>query len=245
VVVLAKRHDAADASRAVACAGGKFTVGVVGGLGFSGGETDAVDDGVGVADGAESVFEWEVAAAVESLADEKDGSAVVRRLVAEEVDGEAKGVEDGGSVVAEADVVDGVGQGAIVDVVLTRAAGCEGFDSVRSRFEVWSEALEERGLAVEGDDGDFVRNVADNGFEHGRERRSNGGKFVELSGASATDFDDDDQSERLAIRILFEAKFLRDAVVGESEVAGVECEDEIAALVADESGNEYQGRASA
>jgi hypothetical protein len=37
--------------------GWELAGGVVGGLGFSGGETDAVDDGVGVADGAKSVFE--------------------------------------------------------------------------------------------------------------------------------------------------------------------------------------------
>jgi hypothetical protein len=244
-MVLEKRHDAADASRGASRLGWKLAGGVVGGLGFSGGETDAVDDGVGVADGAESVFERKVAAAVEGFADEKDGAAVVGGLVAEEVDGEAKGVEDGGSVVAEADVVDGKPRSAVIEVMLPRAAGREGLDGVRCCVEVRGKALEECGLAVEGDDGNFVLDVADNGFEHGSKRRSNGGKFVELSCASATDFDDNDQSERLAIRILFEAEFLRDAVVDECEVAGVECEDEIAALVADESGNEYQGRASA
>jgi hypothetical protein len=41
----------------------------VGGLGFSSGETNAVDDGVGVADGAEGVFKSEVAAAIERFAD--------------------------------------------------------------------------------------------------------------------------------------------------------------------------------
>jgi hypothetical protein len=145
-------------------------------------------------------------------------------LVAEEVDGKAKGVEDGGSVVAEADVVDSERRSAVIKVMLARAAGREGFDSVRSCVEVWGEALEERGLAVEGDDGNFVRDVADDGFEHGSKRRSDGGEFVELTGSDA-DFDDDDESEGLAIRILLEAKFLRDAVVGESEVAGVESED--------------------
>lgn len=79
----------------------------MGGFGFSGREAYAVDDGVGVTDGAEGFFEGEVAAAVEGFADEKDSSAVVGWLVAEEIDSEAEGVEDGGSIVAEGDVVDG------------------------------------------------------------------------------------------------------------------------------------------
>jgi len=47
-----------------------------------------------VADGAEGCFELEMAASVEGLADEEDGAAVLGWLVAEEVDGEAEGVED-------------------------------------------------------------------------------------------------------------------------------------------------------
>ena len=81
----------------------------MGGFGFSGGVADAVDDGVGVADGAEGFFEFEVAAAVEGFADEEDGAAVLGWLGAEEIDGEAEGVEDGGAVVAKAYVADGEG----------------------------------------------------------------------------------------------------------------------------------------
>jgi len=48
---------------------------------------------------------------------------VLGGLVAEEVDGEAEGVEDGGSVVAEAEVVDSERGGAVFEVVLAGAAG--------------------------------------------------------------------------------------------------------------------------
>jgi len=77
------------------------------GFGFCGGEADAVDGGVGVVDGAESVVEGGMATAIECLADEENGSAILERLRAEEVEGKADAVEDGGAVVAEGDVADG------------------------------------------------------------------------------------------------------------------------------------------
>jgi hypothetical protein len=131
--------------------GWEFAGGVVGGFVLAGGEADAVDGGVGVADGAESLVEGEMAAAVEGLADEENGAAIFGGLVAEEVDGEAEAVEDRGAVVAEAEVVDGERRGAVVEVVLTRAAGGEGADGVGGGVGVGGEVLEEGGLAVEGD----------------------------------------------------------------------------------------------
>lgn len=129
--------------------------------------------------------------------------------------------------------------------MLASAVGREGFDGVRCCVEIRREALEERWLAIEGDDGNFVLDVADDGFEHGRKRRSDGGEFVELAGSCAADLDEDYEGEGFAVRVLFKAEFLWDAVVGESEVAGVESEDEIAGFVADECGNEDESRAGA
>jgi hypothetical protein len=83
-----------------------------------------------------------------------------------------------------------------------------------------------------------VRNAADDGVEH----FGDGGVLEELGSAGAAAFDVDDQGEGLAAGVLFEVEFLRDAVVGEDEVAGVEGEDELAGLLlADQGGNEDQG----
>jgi hypothetical protein len=114
----------------------------VGCFGFSGGEADAVDDGVGVADGADGLFELEMAASIEGLADEKDGAAVLGWLVAEEVDRKAEGVEDGGAVVAEAEVVNSERGGAVFEMVLAGAARGEVGDGVCGGVEVGGEAGE-------------------------------------------------------------------------------------------------------
>ena len=49
-----------------------------------------------------------------------------------------------------------------------------------------------------------------------------------LGCARAATFDVDDQGEGFAAGVLFEVELLRDAVVGEDEVFGVEGEDELA-----------------
>ncbi len=186
-----------------------------------------------------------MAPSVEGFADKEDGAAVLAWLVPEEVDGEAEGVEDGGAVVAEAEVVDGERGGAVVEVMLAGAAGGEAGDGVCGRVEVGGEVLEKCGLTVEGDDGDFVRDVADDRGEHWSQRGSDGVEFVEFAGAGPADFDDDDEGERLATGVLLESELLRDSVVGQDEIVRGECEDEIAGLIADESGRENKRRASA
>ena len=182
-----------------------------------------------------------MAAAVEGFADQENGAAVFGGLVAQELDGEAQAVEDGGAVVAEADVVDGEGPGAIVEVMLTCASWSEGADGVGRRVGVRGEVLEERGLAVEGDYGDFVSDIADDRFKHRSESRSDGGELIELTCACAADFDDDDESERLATGVLLEYELLRDAVVGKDEVFCGKGVDELSGFAADERGNQDKG----
>jgi hypothetical protein len=55
-------------------------------------------------------------------------------------------------------------------------------------------------------------------------------------------FDEDDEGKRFAAGVFFQVKHLRDAVVREGEVVGIEGEDEFAGFVADERRNENQGR---
>jgi hypothetical protein len=197
----------------------------VGGFRFSGGVADAVDDGVGVADGAEGIFELEVAASVEGLADEEDGAAILGWLIAEEVDGEADGVEDGGAVVAEAEIVDGQRGGAVFEMMLAGAARSEAGNGVRGGVEVGGEVLEECGLTVEGDDRDLVGDVAYDGGEHGGKWWSDGAEFVEFAGSGTADFNGDDKGERLATGVLLEGKLLRYAVIGQDEIVRSEGED--------------------
>ena len=59
-------------------------------------EADAVDDRVGIADGAQRVGERGVAGAVGSFRQQEDGATVGRRLRAQQVDGEGESVERGG-----------------------------------------------------------------------------------------------------------------------------------------------------
>jgi hypothetical protein len=130
-------------------------------------------------------------------------------------------------------------------MVLAGAAGGEVGDGVCGGVEVGGEVLEERRLTVEGDDGKFVRDVADDGSEHWGERGSDGAEFVEFAGSGAADLDYDDECERLAAGVLFEGEFLLDSVVGQDEIVGGEGIDEIAGLVADESGRENKSGAGA
>ncbi len=110
-------------------------------------------------------------------------------------------------------------------------------DGVGGEVDVGGEVLHQDGRAIEADDGDVVGHVADDGLDHGRE----GAVLVQLARAGASALDVDDEGERLAAGVLFEREFLRDAVVGEGEVIGLEGEDEIAGLGAHQRGNEDEG----
>ena len=101
---------------------------------------------------------------------------------------------------------------------------------------VGCEAVQQRGRGVEPDDRDLVRHVADEGVEHGAEAAV----VVEMRGGVAAGFDADDERERLVSGVLFETERLGDAVVGEQEVVGLEGEDEIAGLGADQRGHQHQ-----
>ncbi len=165
----------------------------------------------------------------------------MRGLIAQEVDGESEAVEDGGAVVSERKVVDGEWRGAVIKVMLACAAGSEVADSGSRCVDVRGEVLKQRGLAVEGDYSNFVRDVADDGFEHWSQWRSDGAVFVELASTGAADFDDDDEGERSAASILLERELLRNAIVREREVVGGEGEDEFSGFIADQRGNKNQG----
>ena len=65
--------------------------------------------------------------------------------------------------------------------------------SVTIFAEVGGEAVEELGVAVEVDERDAVRDVADDGVEE----RAEVAVFVEIADAVAADLDDDDERERL------------------------------------------------
>src|ERR1700722_15721314 len=73
------------------------------------GKAQAVDDCIGVADGAPGLVELDVAAAVDGFADEQDGAAKLGRLVAQQVDGILEAVEDGGSIIAGSEALHGAG----------------------------------------------------------------------------------------------------------------------------------------
>ena len=176
-------------------------------------------------------------AAVEGLADEEDGAAVARRLRPQQIDGEAEGVEDGGALISEAQVVDGAGCDAVLHVVLTGAFGGEIEDGLGDGVAAAGEVAEEGGLAVEGNDGNAVRDGADDGLDHGGESA----KLVVLATTGRADLKHDYQSEGFAVGIRLEAEGLRNTVVGEDEVVRLERKDELAGLVADEGGNKDQG----
>jgi hypothetical protein len=110
-------------------------------------------------------------------------------------------------------------------MMLAGAAGCEAGDGVSGRVEVGGEVLKECGLTVEGDDGDFVGDVADDGGEHRSEWWSDRAELVEFAGSGTAGFDDDDKGERLAAGVLLEGELLRDAVIGQDEIVRSEGED--------------------
>jgi hypothetical protein len=102
------------------------------------GESQAVDDSIGVADGAHGLVKLDVAAAIDGFTDEQDGAAELGRLCAQQVDGVVEAIEDSGSVIAGSESVHDVGD-------------------IHSRGEVLHEAR----LAVEADYGNPVPDIAD------------------------------------------------------------------------------------
>jgi hypothetical protein len=64
------------------------------------GEAQTVERGVVIVDGTQRRFEFALAAVIERFADTEDGSPIANGLLAQQVDGEAKAVEDGRSTVA-------------------------------------------------------------------------------------------------------------------------------------------------
>jgi len=159
----------------------------------------------------DGVVESGFAALVDGFAEEENGAAIGWRLGAELIDGEADGVEDGGSAVAFFEI--GELDGGFVGV------GSERLDDMRS--------------AVEGDDGDGVFDVADEGVHDGAESAV----IVEMTRAVAAGFDDDGESQRLGVGVVFDADVLRSAVVFEEEVFGAEAEDDVAVAAGDEDGD--------
>jgi hypothetical protein len=108
--------------------------------------------------------------------------------------------------------------------------------------------LEQLGAAVEADYGYAVRDVPSQRFNHGREcaesiwRRAKRAWMPTRLPVGSAGFDEDDEGKRFAAGVFFQVKRLRDAVVREGEVVGIEGEDEFAGFVADERRNENQGR---
>src|ERR1700728_3657401 len=103
-------------------------------VGLRRGEAEAVDRRIGIADGAQRIFELALAAVIERLADAKDRSPIAGWLFAQLVDGEAKTIQDGCSTIAWLQVCHHSG-----DVVQVGSELC---------FDVW--------LTVESDDGHTV-----------------------------------------------------------------------------------------
>lgn len=180
--------------------------------GFGAVEADAVDGGVGVADGVERVDECGVTVLVDGFGEQEDGAAVGGGLLAEHVDGVGNGVEDGGLLVAGIEVV----------------------ERARDEFEVGCEAMQQDGRAVKADDGDLVIDVADEVGEH----RAKVLVLLEMAGAGASGFDDDDHGQRLVAGVLLQTEWLLDTVVGENEVFGLEGVDELAGFGAHQGGDD-------
>src|SRR5581483_1809630 len=135
-------------------------------LGLCAGKAERINRGVGVAELVERFGEVDVAALVEGFAEQEDGAAILRRLLAQEVGGEGHGIEDGGAVVAGLDAVELGGDLA----------------------QVGGEAVEQFGLTVEVDDGDMVRDVTDDSVEERAEIAVVG----QMADAVAADLDDND-----------------------------------------------------
>ena len=138
----------------------------------------AVDGGVGVAHQVDGFVERGFAALVDGFAEEKDCAAVTGRLLAELIDGKGYSVENGGAAVAFFEIGE-------------LACGCVG---------VCGEGLDDVRSAVEGDDGDVVFDVADDGVEDGVESAI----VVEMARAGAAGFDDDGERERLGVGVFFD-----------------------------------------
>lgn len=188
-------------------------------LGLCAVESECVDGGVGVAELVECFGKVDVAALVEGFAEEQNGAAVVRRLFAEKVCREGQGVEYRSAVVA----------------------GLDAIELGRDLAEVRGEAVEELGFAIEVDERDAMWDVAHDGVEE----RAEVAVGRQVRDAVTSDLDDDYEREGLRVGVIFELEFLRDAVVFNREVVGLECEDELAGFGFDECGDNDQRGADA
>ncbi len=178
----------------------------------SAGEAKAVDRRVGIVDGAQGILRGALAAVIECLAEEKEHSPVGHGLLAQEIDREAEGVEDGGAVVSAAEAGDGADCGALVG----------------------GEILGDAGRAVEANHSDAIGHVSDEGVEDFGEAAV----VVEMRCAGVAVLQEENDGDGLGIVVGLHAEFLRSSVVGEDEVVGGEFKDDFAALGGDERGDE-------
>lgn len=185
--------------------------------GICAGEGKAVDGGVGVAHQVDGIVERGFAALIDGFAEKQNGAAIAGRLLAELIDGERDGVENGGAAVPFFEIGDSAG-GLVGD-------RREGLD------QVWS--------AVEADDGDAVFDVADDGVHDGVESEV----VIEVARACAAGFDNDGESERLSVGVVFDGYRLWRAVIGESEIFGVQSEYNVAVAASDEDRDHDEVRA--
>ncbi len=155
-----------------------------------------------------------MAAVVDRLAQQQDGAAVGGRFLAQQVDGEGERIENRVAGIARVEVV----------------------ERVRNEVGIRRKAVEQGGRAVETDDGDLVGNVSD----HGIEKRTQIAILLEPRRSVPAGLDDNNQSERLTVGVLLQGKFLRDAIVGEAEVAGLQREDHLPGLCLDQRGHQHQ-----
>src|ERR1039457_857665 len=183
-----------------------------------------------------------MAATIEGLADHQNGTAVSLGLLTQQLNRESKRIEYRGSVISKAYVMDGQRRSTILHVMLPRATGREGPDRGRRLIDVRSKILQQRGVAVESNHCNFVRNVPDNGFEHGSQRRSDGAVLVELTRTCPAHFDDNHQRQRLCVSVLVEGELLLNAVIGDAEVICLEGEDEFSAGSSNQGRNQHDRR---
>jgi hypothetical protein len=129
--------------------------------------------------------------------------------------------------------------------MLPCASGRQSFESACSCVDIGGEVLKQGRLTVKGDNRNLVRDVPDDGFEHGRHGRSNGGEFIKLSGSSASNLENDDKGERLASSVLLEDEFLRNTIIRQGKVLCRERVDKLATLLSYQCRDKDESGASA
>ena len=115
-----------------------------------------------------------------------------------------------------------------------------GLEIVQARgdgVEIRREVFQQTRLAIEADQRDAMRDVADQRFD----RRAQIAIVVEMARARASDLHRNDQGQRLAVGILLERELLRDIVVGQQEVVGGQGVDRFPGLGPHQRRNEHQG----